>query len=147
MGSGSSSHSACQPNTHPNYGDREPFTYSTALPATGTAGNWSVFLVLDDFNTLDEASEYNNSIVTYNFPVAAAGTAVGACPITPGAANPRKEGNQFVFELGGRSGSSVTIQTSTNLTSWTTHATALLGNGVNRYTTPLGTGMRFFRVR
>lgn len=48
-------------------GDSVPFTYSTALPATGTAGNWSVFLVLDDFTTLAEASEFNNSIVTYTW--------------------------------------------------------------------------------
>ncbi len=124
-----------------------PFLYSIALPATGTAGNWSVFLVLNDFNEVTEASGFNNSIVTYSFPVAAAGTAPGACPIITGAANPRKEGSQFVMELSGIAGTSVTIQTSTNLTDWSTHATVPLANGLNRYTTPMGTGKRFFRVR
>lgn len=79
-----------------------PFIYSTLLPATGTAGNWNVFLVLDDLGAVTEATEFNNSTSSFYFPVTAAGTVPGPCPITAaGGANPRKEGNQFVFELSG----------------------------------------------
>lgn len=124
-----------------------PFIYSTLLPATGTAGNWNVFLVLDDLGAVTEATEFNNSISSFYFPVTAAGTVPGPCPITAGCANPRSEGTQFVMELSGLAGTAVTIQTSTNLTSWTTLATPSLTNGVNRYSTALTAGRRYFRVR
>jgi hypothetical protein len=77
-----------------------PFIYSTMLPATGSAGSWNVFLVLDDLGAVPEATEFNNSISSFYFPVAAAGTAAGPCPIITGCTNPRQEGNRDLTRPG-----------------------------------------------
>ncbi len=129
-------------------GTSVPFTYVSALPATGTAGSWSVFLVLDDGpTTMTEATKFNNSSSTISFRVEAAGTALPASPAVVGLANPRIEAGQMVFELAGQPGSPVTVQTSTNLVNWSTQASPTIINGVTRHTVPLAGGPRFYRVR
>lgn len=124
-----------------------PFTYVSTLPETGTAGSWSVFLVLDDFSNIAEASEFNNTIPSCFFRVEAAGTVLPPSPAEVGLVNPRREGNQFVFELVGLPGSPVTIQTSPDLKTWSTFATPMIANGVNRHTTSFLPGSHYFRIR
>lgn len=125
-----------------------PFNFTTMLPATGSlTKKWSVTFYLDDDTVVTEASKINNVHPSFYFFVQAAGTALPASPAPVGLANPRVEGGQFVFELGGQPGGTVTVQTSTNLKNWSTQATPTILNGVTRHTIPLGNGSRFFRVR
>lgn len=125
-----------------------PFNFTSTLPATGSlTKKWSVTFYLDDNTKIVEASKFNNVCPSYYFFVQAAGTSVAPSPAPVGLANPRMEGGQFKFELGGQPGSPVTVQTSTDLINWSTQATPMIQQGVTQHSIAVGSGARYFRVR
>jgi hypothetical protein len=124
-----------------------PFVYSYQLPATGTAGSWSVFVVLNDFTDFSETGAFNNNGEEISFQVAAAGTSVAPCTIAPALMNPRLEGANMVFDIFGNAGTTVNLSTSTDLVNWTPLAAPALGNGVNKYSVARNGSKRYYRAK
>jgi hypothetical protein len=124
-----------------------PFVYAYQLPATGTAGSWSVFISLNDLGTVSETGAFNNQSDEVSFTVAAAGSSVAPCPVTPGLVNPRVSGSNMVFDLWGNAGAVLNLSSSTDLVNWTPLTTQTLVNGVNTFTTPRSGVKRYYRAK
>jgi hypothetical protein len=124
-----------------------PFVYSYQLPATGVAGSWSVFVVLNDFTDFSETGAFNNNGQEISFQVAAAGTSVASCSFAPELRSPRLEGGNMAFEILGNAGSTVNLSTSTDLVNWTPLASPVMANGVNKYTVPRNGPVRYYRAK
>lgn len=124
-----------------------PFVYSYQLPATGTPGNWYVFVNLNDYFAQGEASGFNNAADEIPFMVAAAGTPTQPAELTPALVNARLSGNNMLFELYGNPGSTLNIQTSTDLNTWSPLTSQVMNNGVNTLSTPRNGPKRYYRVK
>lgn len=127
---------------------KRPFVYSYQLPPSGTEGSWSVFVVLNDGGIpIPETGAFNNSSQEIGFRVRAPGSAAGVCSFPSQLMNPQFQGNNMILDLYANAGSTVNIQSSTDLKTWTPAGSHVMVNGVNRFTTPLNGPRRFFRVQ
>lgn len=130
-----------------NTDDFFPHTTTSSLPFTNP-DYWHTILV-DQFDTF---SKTFNNLGTFNYSDQFEGNFGSITVVTPAPTgitltSPRIEGGLFLFDATGLTvGNLHVLQSSTNLTSWTSLSTNLTVNSTTTFTNAVTLNQKFFRV-